>query len=445
MHSPEGNYWNPFVETLPRQKLRRIQIRNFRKIFSYAKEHSALYGEKYRGIDPDDVKTVEDVRRIPVIDKEDLRRAQAGREPFPFGDLLGVPPGEISTFRQTSGTTGTPVYVPESWESWQWRVEVWCHILWMAGFRETDRVFIPFGYNVYVAFWEGHYAAEKLGCTVIPGGALDTKGRLNKIREVKATALLNTPTYGLHLAETARSMGLSSREMGIRRILCAGEPLPDATRRRLEESWAAEVYDHIGGTEPCAWAAMCGERKGLHIMEPFFLVEILDMETLSREVNEGELGIAVVTPLGRRSFPLIRFNTKDVVRKGKGDCACGRTSVMIQGVVGRADDLRKIRGVLFTPVSVEEVLREEFPEVTEYEIIVQRRGIMDEISLKAELQEEMGESTVKDLVNRISERLKIKTNLRFLVAPVKPGALPRYTLKSKRFRDLREMRGGEAE
>ena len=445
MGSSRSDYWNPFVETLPRQKLRRIQIRNFRKILSYAKEHSALYGEKYRGIDPGDVKSVEDIRRIPIVDKEDLRGAQDGREPFPFGNLLGVPPGEISTFRQTSGTTGTPVYVPESWESWQWRVEVWCHILWMAGFRETDRVFIPFGYNVYVAFWEGHYAAEKLGCTVIPGGALDTKGRLNKIREVKATALLNTPTYGLHLAETARSMGLSSREMGIRRILCAGEPLPDATRKRLEESWAAEVYDHIGGTEPCAWAAMCGEQKGLHIMEPFFLVEILDMETLSREVNEGELGIAVVTPLGRRSFPLIRFNTKDVVRKGKGDCACGRTSMMIQGVVGRADDLRKIRGVLFTPVSVEEVLREEFPQVTEYEIIVQRRGIMDEISLKAELREEMGDSVLKDLVKRISERLKMKTNLRFLVAPVKPGALPRYTLKSKRFRDLREMRGGEAE
>jgi phenylacetate-CoA ligase len=445
MHSPGGNYWNPFVETLPRQKLRRIQIRNFRKIFSYAKEHSALYGEKYRGIDPEDVKTADDIKRIPIIDKEDLRRAQDGREPFPFGELLGVPAEEISTFRQTSGTTGTPVYVPESWESWQWRVEVWCHILWMAGFRETDRVFIPFGYNVYVAFWEGHYAAEKLGCTVIPGGALDTKGRLNKIREVKATALLNTPTYGLHLAETARSMGLSSREMGIRRILCAGEPLPDATRKRLEESWAAEVYDHIGGTEPCAWAAMCGERKGLHIMEPFFLVEILDMETLSREVDEGELGIAVVTPLGRRSFPLIRFNTKDVVRKAKGDCACGRTSMMIQGVAGRADDLRKIRGVLFTPVSVEEVLREEFLEVTEYEIIVRRRGIMDEISLKAETREAMGESAMKDLVSRISERLKIKTNLRFLVAPVKPGTLPRYTLKSKRFKDLREMRGGEAE
>jgi phenylacetate-CoA ligase len=438
------NYWNPFVETLPREKLRRLQIRNFRKILKYAKEHSGLYRETHQGIEPEDIRSMDDIRKIPMIDKEDLRCAQTGKEPFPFGDLLGVPVEEVSTFRQTSGTTGTPVYVPESWESWQWRVEVWCHILWMAGFRETDRVFIPFGYNVYVAFWEGHYAAEKLGCTVIPGGALDTKGRLNKIREVRATALLNTPTYGLHMAETARSLGLSPQEMGIARMVCAGEPLPDATRKRLEESWGAEVYDHIGGTEPCAWAAMCKERKGLHIMEPFFLVEILDMETLSREVEEGELGVAVVTPLGRRSFPLIRFNTKDVVRKGKSGCACGRTSMMIQGMAGRADDLRKIRGVLFTPVSVEEVVRGEFPEIAEYEIVVERKGIMDEISLKVEPEQEIGEEVMKELMKRISERLKMKTNLRFLIRPLKPGALPRYTLKSKRFRDLREMKGGEA-
>ncbi|MFZ0447624.1 MAG: AMP-binding protein, partial [Desulfatiglandaceae bacterium] len=411
------NYWNPFVETLPREKLRRLQIRNFRKILKYAKEHSGLYRETHQGIEPEDIRSMDDIRKIPMIDKEDLRCAQTGKEPFPFGDLLGVPVEEVSTFRQTSGTTGTPVYVPESWESWQWRVEVWCHILWMAGFRETDRVFIPFGYNVYVAFWEGHYAAEKLGCTVIPGGALDTKGRLNKIREVRATALLNTPTYGLHMAETARSLGLSPQEMGIARMVCAGEPLPDATRKRLEESWGAEVYDHIGGTEPCAWAAMCKERKGLHIMEPFFLVEILDMETLSREVEEGELGVAVVTPLGRRSFPLIRFNTKDVVRKGKSGCACGRTSMMIQGMAGRADDLRKIRGVLFTPVSVEEVVRGEFPEIAEYEIVVERKGIMDEISLKVEPEQEIGEEVMKELMKRISERLKMKTNLRFLIRP----------------------------
>ncbi|UCF94197.1 MAG: AMP-binding protein, partial [Desulfobacterales bacterium] len=343
----------------------------------------------------------------------------------------------VTDFRQTSGTTGRPVYVAETYASWQWRVEVWCHILWMAGFRARDRVFIPFGYNVYVAFWEGHYAAQKLGCTVVPGGALDTIGRVNKMREVRATALLNTPTYGLHLAETAATMGLVPGAMGIERMLCAGEPLPPASRRRLEEIWGAEVYDHIGGTEPCAWAAMCRERRGLHIMEPFFLVEILDMETLTREVAEGELGVAVVTPLGRRSIPLIRFNTNDIVRKGRDGCPCGRTSMKITEVAGRGDDLRKIRGVLFTPVAVEELLRREFHEVGEYEIIVERKGLTDEITLNVEPRAALGRDAAA-FSARLSERLKVKTNLRFNINLAQPGELARYTLKSKRFKDLRE-------
>jgi phenylacetate-CoA ligase len=430
-------YWNPFIETLPREQLQLIQLKNFRRLLAYAKTHSVFYRQLYDRIDPEALRTMDDVRALPLVCKEDLRSAQDGQEPFLFGELMGVSPEEVCTFRQTSGTTGKPVYVPESFESWQWRVEVWCHILWMAGFRETDRVFIPFGYNVYVAFWEGHFAAEKLGCMVVPGGALDTIGRLNKLREVKATGLLNTPTYGMHLAEEAQKMGLSARDLGVRRMLCAGEPLPDASRKRLEDLWGAEVYDHIGGTEPCAWAAMCSERQGLHIMEPFFLVEILDLETESREVAEGELGTAVVTPLGRRSFPMIRFNTKDVVRKGKCGCGCGRTSLKIQEVAGRADHLRKIRGVLFSPVTVEELLRGEFSEIPEYEIVVQKQGVMDEISLRFETVPEWGETALKDTLGRLAERLKIKTNLRFRLAPEPQGTLERYTLKAKRFRDLR--------
>ena len=172
-------------------------------------------------------------------------------------------------------------------------------------------------------------------------------------------------------------------------------------------------------------------------MEPFFLVEFLDMETLSQEVSPGELGIAVVTPLGRRSFPLIRFNTNDVVRKGKAECGCGRTSIMIEEVSGRADHLTKVRGVLFTPVSVEELVRAEFPEIIEYEIIVQKKGIMDEISLRVEPKLEMSGDALKEMTARLSERLKINTNLRFLIDVVTSGALPRYTLKSKRFKDLR--------
>jgi phenylacetate-CoA ligase len=443
MRAHHPRYWNPWLETLDPKGLQAIELINLRRLINYAGEHSALYRERYRGLSPDDIKSHEDVRRLPLIDKEDLRKAQEDREPFPYGDLLGVNLREVTDFRQTSGTTGRPVYVPESYESWQWRVEVWCHILWMAGFRESDRVFLPFGYNVYVAFWEGHYAAEKLGCEVVPGGALDTLGRISKMMEVKATALMNTPTYGLHLAEEALKRGVDPGSIGIKRMLCAGEPLPPATRRRLEQVWGAEVYDHIGGTEPCAWAAMCRERAGLHIMEPFFLVEILDVETLTREVEPGELGVAVVTPLGRHSFPLIRFNTKDVVRRGRGGCPCGRTSQKIEAVVGRADDLTKIRGVLFTPVTVEELIREEFPEIMEFEMRVTRDGLMDEIALRLEFQETMAPDPFRDFAGRLSGRLKIKTNLRFGIEQAPAGTLPRYILKAKRFQDLREgMKNG---
>ena len=436
MENRAPDFWNPFTETLPQEKIEQIQIKNFRQILAYAKEHSVFYQKRYKDIDPKKIFNREDIRALPLVEKEDLRLAQDSTSSFLFGEMLGVLPEEVCSFRQTSGTTGRPVYVPESWKSWQWRVDIWCHILWMAGFRETDRVFIPFGYNVYVAFWEGHYAAEKLGCMVVPGGALDTMGRINKIMEVKATGLLNTPTYGLHMAETARKMGYDSREIGIKRMVCAGEPLPPATRAILEDKWNAEVYDHIGGTEPCAWAAMCGERKGLHIMEPYFLVEILDIETQKREVKPGEMGVAVVTPLGRRSFPMIRFNTKDVVRKGKDGCGCGRTSLKIDEVAGRSDHLCKIRGVLFTPVAVEELLRGEFPEIGEFEIIVEKKGVMDEISLKFERIDDI-ESNDKRFVERLYDRLKVKTNLRFHLIPMKPGELPHYSLKAKRFKDLR--------
>lgn len=432
------DFWNPFLETLPHEKLEEIELKNFRRYMRYAKDHSEYYRKKLAGVEPDDIRNREDLKILPLTDKEDLRIAQEVNGASIYGDLLGVDPKEVSDFRQTSGTTGKPVYVPESYESWQWRVEIWCHILWMAGLRETDRVFIPFGYNVYAAFWEGHYAAQKLGCDVVPGGALNTISRINKMMEIGATALLNTPTYGLYMAEAAKKMGTDPKEIGIRRMVCAGEPLPHATRSMLEAAWGAEVYDHIGGTEPCAWAAMCSERNGLHIMEPFFLLEILDMETLSREVEAGELGIAVVTPLGRHSFPLIRFNTKDVVRKGADGCLCGRTSMMISEITGRTDDLRKIRGVLFTPISVEEVLRKEFPSLSEYEIVVRKKGIMDEVTLKVEPREEMENHAVAALSTKIIERLKTKTNLRFNIQPVKPGELPRYALKAKRFKDLRE-------
>jgi phenylacetate-CoA ligase len=431
-------YWNPYLETLPREELDKIELSYFRNILSYAKNNSIMYREKLSEVEPEGIRTFEDIKRIPLTDKEELRRYQE-IEPYPYGGILGVDIQEVTTFRQTSGTTGKPVYVPETYESWQWRIEAWCHILYMAGFRPYHRIFLPFGYNVYVAFWEAHYASEKLGCELIPGGALDTKGRVNKIIEVKANGMMNTPTYGLNIAEEAVSMGIDPRSLGIERMLCAGEPMPEATRKRLEELYGCHTFDHIGGTEVCAWAGMCEEKKGLHIIEPFFLVEILDRETLRREVGEGEIGVVVLTPLGRKSFPVIRFNTSDMVIKGPSACRCGRTSMKIMEVVGRADDLRKIRGVLFSPKTVEQLVREEFQEVVEFEIVVQRTGVMDDITLRVESQPSVTGDQVQALTKRLKERLKIKTNLTFKVTIEPRGTLPRYTFKAKRFHDMREV------
>lgn len=429
-------YWNPYTETLPRKELDTIEFSYFKNIFSYAKTHSSLYKEKLKGIDAGDIRTIEDIRKIPFTYKEELRAYQEA-EPHPYGGLLGVDIQDVTAFRQTSGTTGKPVYVPETYESWQWRIESWCHILYMAGFRPKDRVFLPFGYNVYVAFWEAHYASEKVGCELVPGGALDTKGRVNKIIEVQANGMMNTPTYGLHIAEEAMNMGINPKSLGIKRMLCAGEPMPEATRKRLEDLYGCETYDHIGGTEVCGWAGMCHVKKGLHIVEPFFLVEILDRETLTKEVGEGEQGVVVISPLGRRSFPMIRFNTNDVVIKGYSDCDCGRTSKMIMEIVGRADDLRKIRGVLFSPKTVEQLIREEFADIVEYEIVVERKGIMDEITLRIEPDPKLGNDAIEQITKRLKERAKVKTNLTFKMKVEPQGILPRYTLKAKRFKDMR--------
>lgn len=437
-----SKYWNPIIETMPREKLHRIELKRFREELRWAKESSPFYRKKYQGINPEDIRTFEDVAKVPMTVKDELREAQQKDEVGLYGDLITVPTDKLSIFHQTSGTTGRPVYIPDTYESWQWIVEIWCYILYAMGFRPSDRVFLPFAYNVYIAFWCGHYAAEKLGCEVVPGGALDTKGRIQKIKDVKATALMNTPTYGLHLAEVAKEMGLNPpRDLNVRKMICAGEPLPEPTRLRLEQEWGADVYNHIGGTEPGGWAGMCTEKKGMHVVEPHVLLETVDMETMSKPVSPGTKGVAVITSFGRRCIPLIRFNLKDLMTVIDEPCACGRTSVRVDRVEGRVDDLRKVRGVFFSPHVVEEVIRAKFSEVAEFETVLTQEGIMPVLTLRVELEPSVSESRYKEIHSRIREALKIKTNLSFEIESVKPGGLPRYTLKSARFKDLTKKGG----
>lgn len=424
-------------------RLREIQLRKFRKIFRWAYEHSRFHRALYHaaGLRPEDIGTFSDIRRVPKVEKAMMRDIQ-GKDPFPYGDALCVPLEEVTVFRQTSGTTGQPVYQPDTWQDWEWWAESWSYILWAQGYRPIDRVFIPFGYNVFVAFWAGHYAAEKIGCEVVPGGVLDTAARILKIQELKATAMMATPTYVLGMASTARDkMRIDPSSLGIRRITCAGEPgagIP-STKKRMEEAWGAKVFDHAGATEIGAWSYECAAQPGgMHVNEGLFLVEIEDLETGEPIEEPGRQGKMVITALDRQAQPCIRFDSKDIIAWAEQPCPCGRTFRLIQGgVLGRADDITKVKGVLLAPSAIEEVVRGIQGLSDEYEVVVDKRGDVDHILLKVELLPG-AEARRREITGELGDQLRLKTNLRYDLEFHDYGTLPRYEVKARRFKDLRK-------
>ncbi len=438
----EARFWNPWLETLELDRLKSLQLAKFKRILSWAYQHSKFYRRIFQeaGLEPGDIKTLADVANAPKIDKSLLRTAQV-EAPFPYGSLLCVPLENVVEFRQTSGTTGQPVYQADSWTDWEWWSECWSYVLWSQGYRSSDRVFFPFGYNVFVAFWAGHYAAEKIGCEVVPGGVLDTAARILKIQEIRATAMMGTPTYLLNMADVARSkLQLNPAQLTINKITCAGEPgaLIPSTKRRLEEAWGAKVYDHAGATEIGAWGYECAcQSGGLHANEAMFLVQIEDLET-GETIEEPERpGKMIITSFDRLAQPCIRFDSKDIVQWAQEPCPCGRSFRLLKGgVLGRSDDITKVKGVLLAPSSIEEVVR-SFDELgDEYEVVVERLRELDTISLKVEIKPEA--EPVKDQVlAALKDRLRLKTNLGYAIEMFPLGRLPRYEVKAKRFKDLR--------
>ncbi len=438
-------YWNPVLETLDPELLKQLQLTKFKRIFTWAYTHSKFHRSLYdtAGVTPDDIQSLADVRQVPKVEKSMMREIQ-NRPPFPYGDALCVPLEEVSVFRQTSGTTGQPVFQPDTWQDWEWWSECWAYVLWSQGYRSSDRVFLPFGYNIFVAFWAGHYAAEKLGCEVVPGGVLDTQARILKIQELQATAMMATPTYVLRMAEVARQkMGIHPSQLSIEKITCAGEPgagIP-ATKHRIEDLYGAKVYDHAGATEIGAWSFECRHQpRGMHVNEAMFLVEIEDLVTGEIIEEPGKQGKMVITALDRIGQPCIRFDAKDVIAWDPLPCTCGRTFRVIRGgVIGRADDITKVKGVLLSPAAIEEVVR-SFDELgDEYEVIVDRPGDVDRICLKVELMTGVSRSGVEVLLR---DQLRLKTNLGYEIEFHGYGSLPRYKLKAKRFKDLRKHNQG---
>lgn len=369
-----------------------------------------------------------DLHNLPFTNKRELVADQAAH-PL-FGSNLTYPLGEYVRLHQTSGTTGHPLKILDTQESWDWWAECWTSIYRAAGVSKNDIVYLAFGFGPFIGFWSAYEGAKRLGALTIPGGGMDSVQRLRAMQEIGATVLVCTPSYALRLAEVAQENGMDIQNSAVRVTIHAGEPgasIP-ATRERIEQAWNAKTYDHTGMTEMGAFGFACSQQNGVHINESEFIAEILDIRT-GQPVQEGETGELILTNLGRWGSPAIRYRTGDLVRHGGYNCPCGRTLLHLPGgILGRADDMLIVRGVNVYPSALADVLH-RFPGVAEYKVIVTREGAMDEIALQVECPSAM--------ISEIQEELHIALNLRIPIEAVALGTLPRFELKAKRVEDRR--------
>ncbi|WP_376796644.1 phenylacetate--CoA ligase family protein [Thermogemmatispora sp.] len=370
-----------------------------------------------------------DLARLPFTTKQELL---ADQEQHPlYGENMTYALSEYVRYHQTSGTTGRPLRVLDTAESWKWWADCWKTVYQAAGVTRDDVIFIAFGFGPFIGFWAACEGAKNLGALVVPGGGMDSLQRLRMMQDVQATVLVCTPSYALRLAEVAREEGIDLHKLKVRVTIHAGEPgasIP-ATRRRIEEAWGAKAYDHAGMSEMGAYGFTCEQQHGLHVNEGEFIAEILDPRS-GQPVPVGEVGELVLTNLGRWGNPALRYRTGDLVRNGGYSCPCGRAFLLLPGgILGRSDDMLIVRGVNIYPSAIADVLH-RFPEVAEYRIIVTSNGPLDEVALQVECP--------PVAVGAIQEALRAAFGLRIPVEAVPEGSLPRFELKARRVEDRRK-------
>jgi phenylacetate-CoA ligase len=417
------------LETVSRSIIEAHQLARLQHGLTQILPQNRFYRQKLlQKSDPIAIEQLENLSSLPFTTKRELVIDQ---EEYPlFGSNLTHPLSEYVRFHQTSGTSGRPLKIVDTQESWDWWADCWTSVYRAAGVSQDDIVFLAFGFGPFIGFWSAYEGAKRMGALTVPGGGMDSLQRLRAIQEIGATVLVCTPSYALRLAEVAHEHGIDLTESSIRVTIHAGEPGASisATRERIEQAWGARTYDHAGMTEVGAFGFACSQQQGIHVNEGEFIAEILDILT-GQPVQEGQTGELVLTNLGRWGSPVIRYRTGDLVRHGGYSCACGRTFLMLPGgVLGRADDMLIVRGVNVYPSALANILH-RFPEVTEYRIIVTKNGSLDEIALQVECPSE--------LVTTLQEELHLALNLRVPVETVELGTLPRFELKARRIDDRR--------
>ena len=427
-------YWNEKIETMPRAELKKHQLKLLKEKVKFCYENTVFYKKKFKdaGITPDDIQTLEDIKKIPFTVKNDLR------DNYPLG-MLGVKLNEIVEIHASSGTTGNPIvgaYTQSDMAVWQ---ELMARSLYTTGVRQQDVTQIAYGYGLFTGGLGFHYGAQKIGTAIVPIGGGMTQRQIKLMHDLGTTVLCCTPSFAVYLAETMAKDGVNPRKDLKLRLGCFGaEPWSEKIRERIESALGIAAFDVYGLTELCGPGVSieCSEHDGLHIWEDHFLVETIDPET-GEVLPDGEEGELVFTSLTKTGLPILRYRTRDLSVIETEKCACGRTHSRMRRI--RSDDMLIIRGVNVFPSQVEYILM-GFPELaTQYQIILDRPEALDIFTIKLELTEKAVQTQVdlNMLKGRILEKVHNIIGLSPILEFVKPGELPRTEGKAKRVLDLR--------
>lgn len=430
----EGKYWNKKVETMKMNDLKNLQLRRLKKTVKYVYDRNRFYRERLKKarIGPNDIKTLEDIKKIPFLTKDDLRKY------YPFG-LVCSPMNEIVEIHASSGTTGKPVVGPYTKKDLNIWSEVMARCLYANGLRKKDVMQNAYGYGLFTGAHGFEKGAQKIGALVLPTSSGNTKRQIQIMKDFGTTALACTPSYSLYVAEKVREMNLDpKKDFKLRLGLFGAEAWSDEMKKKIEETWNIKALEHYGLTEIIGPGVSldCGVHSGLHVNADHFYMEIIDPKT-GETLEPGEKGELVFTTLTKEAFPVLRFRTKDLASYTEEKCECGRTLPRHSRIMGRSDDMMKVKGVIVFPAQIEEAIMKVKGVSENYQIIKYKKGIVTNLSVKVEPTETMfKKGNLKKLKKEIEEEIHSILNLRISAEIVKPGALPRSEGKAKRVVDL---------
>ena len=429
-------YWEDDKECIGREALAQLQLERLQSTVLRVYMNVPFYRKKFDelGIDPDSFRSLEDLSRLPFTSKDDLRMS------YPYG-MFAVPLREVVRVQTSSGTTGMPTavgYTRNDIRNWS---NLSARILVAGGVTQNDIVQIAFDYGLFTGALGLHYGAERLGASVIPISGGNTKRQVKIMQDFKTTALMCTPNYALLIADAIMEMGINVNSLSLKYGLFGAEPWSESMRHELEERLKIIATDNYGLSEVMSpgVAGECLERNGLHINEDHFLVEVVDPETLE-PLPEGKTGELVITTLTKEAFPVIRFRTRDLTSLLTEPCACGRSFVRMVKVTGRTDDMIKIKGITVFPSQIESVLFEIEGTELHYQIVLDRKAGVDEMTVLVEVSESTFFDQVKkqkDFIERIKARLASELGVSIEVKPVEKKTLERSEGKVRKVTDKR--------